>query len=112
MHGKIKETVILLNIANMKCVKLLFVFFIIIFFCEILFLKFEIIPLQIDRVSLALGFSPVLFASILFLFIMYENWFSINSRFWVVKLKKFMFLIFTLSLCLIWILIFYYFILL
>jgi hypothetical protein len=109
MVKSIKAEILPKTLHN-KIVILLFVLFILVFFCEILYLKLGVIPKQINVGWLAVGLIPPLSISILFFFLWYDNWFKKKKRSLRDKLKKTVFWIVVLFLCIIWGAIYYFFI--
>jgi len=95
---------------NIKIIKFLFFFFLILFFSEILYLKLGSISRQIGVLWLGLGLIPPFLATFFFMFLLHHNWFKNTENFFLSSIKKVFFWIIVSSFGAIWIAIFYFFV--
>lgn len=107
---KLSETDMPSQKINKKKIKLLFFFTIIISACEILSLRFGLIPKQINDGILGVGLIPPFAASILFFILWHDSWLKSNRNSLGYKVKKIAFWLVVFFLCLTWGAIYYVFI--
>lgn len=94
----------------MKNIKILFIVSLVLFFLEILFLRFDVISMPVGKGWIGVCVLPPFVATILFSFIWHNHLYEKNEKSLRMKFLKVIFFISSSGLLLIWAAIFWFFV--